>query len=153
MKPPLAPPGWTAMKKPCGKMVKAPPKMMKASPKVMKAAPKLRKAAKKPAGLLKKPAAEPVLERRQVARRHPCLRTKWRKSEEEEVFSEDQVVDPKLTAKNVKTHQQLLSAKLCSAAEIDKAIGKLPQNEQQALWKKTGIATPYCNAARKFCKK
>ena len=36
----------------------------------------------------------------------------------------------------MKTHQQLLSAKLCSAAEIDKAIGKPPQKEQQILWKK-----------------
>ena len=58
--------------------------------------------------------------------------------EEEEVFSEDQVVDPKLTAKNVKTHQQLLSAKLSSAAEIDKAIGKLPQNEQQFCGRRLG---------------
>ena len=143
----------TAMKKPCVKMVKAPPKVMKASP-VMKAAPKLRKAAKKPAGLLKKPAAEPGPGKKTGGKKAPLPGNKVEEEgEEEEVFSEDQVVDPKLTAKNVKTHQQLLSAKLCSAAEIDKAIGKLPQNEQQVLWKKTGIATPYCNAARKFGKK
>ena len=134
MKPPLGPPGWTAMKKPCGKVAKASPKVMKASPK---AAPKVMKAAKKPAGMLKKPAAEPGPGKKTGGKKAPFPENKVEEEgEEEEVFSEDQVVDPKLTAKNVKTHQQLLSAKLCSAAEIDKAIGKLPQKEQQILWKK-----------------
>ena len=125
------------MKKPSGKVVKA--KVMKASLKVMKASPKVMKAGKKPAVSAKsrKPAAEPGLGRKTGGKKTPLPEKKVdEEGEEEEVFSEDQVVDPKLTAKNVKTHQQLLSSKLCSAAEIDKAIGKLPQKEQQILWKK-----------------
>ena len=55
--------------------------------------------------------------------------------EEEEIFTEDEVVHT-VTAKNLKTHQQLLDAKLCSAKEIDKALAKLPANEVQSLWKK-----------------
>ena len=55
--------------------------------------------------------------------------------EEEEIFTEDEVVHT-VTAKNLKTHQQLLDAKLCSAKEIDKALAKLPANEVQGLWKK-----------------
>ena len=120
--PPLGPLGWTAMKKPCVNVVKRKTKVMKAAKKPRKAAPKVMKAAKKLAGMLKKPAAEPG----------PGKKTGGKKAP----LPENQVVNPKLTAKNVKTHQQLLSAKLCSVAEIDKAIGKLPQNEQQVLWKK-----------------
>ena len=96
-----------------------------AKPKT-KAAPK-----KKPAGqhggkgLLKKPA-KAVPEAEKLAE----------EGEEEEVFSDDEVVNPKVTAKNLKTHQQLLDAKLCSAKEVDKALSKLPPNEAQVLWKK-----------------
>eukprot|EP00434_Breviolum_minutum_P018828 symbB.v1.2.016607.t1/scaffold1266.1/size127780/2 len=120
------------MKKPSGKVVKA--KVMKVTPKVMKASPKVMKAAKKPAvSAMSKPAAKdrekaPLPEKEKAAEEG--------EEGEEEEGEEDCVVDPKLTAKNVKTHQQLLSSKLCSAAEIDKAIGKLPQKEQQILWKK-----------------
>ena len=130
--PPFEPPGWRAMKKPSGKVVKA--KVMKVTPKVMKASPKVMKAAKKPAvSAMSKPAAKdrekaPLPEKEKAAEEG--------EEGEEEEGEEDCVVDPKLTAKNVKTHQQLLSSKLCSAAEIDKAIGKLPQKEQQILWKK-----------------
>ena len=38
-----------------------------------------------------------------------------------------------MTSKNLKTHQQLLDAKLCSAKEIDKDLAKLPANEAQEL--------------------
>ena len=109
MKPPLGPPGWTAMKKRCGKVAKASPKVMKASPKaapkVMKAAPKVMKAVKKPAGMLKKPIAEPDPGKKTGGKKAPLPENKVEEEgEEEEVFSEDQVVDPKLTVKDVKTH-------------------------------------------------
>ena len=110
------------MKRPSSKSVA----MKKVAKPKTKAAPK-----KKPAGqhggkgLLKKPA-KAVPEAEKLAE----------EGEEEEVFSDDEVVNPKVTAKNLKTHQQLLDAKLCSAKEVDKALSKLPPNEAQVLWKK-----------------
>ena len=109
------------MKRPSSKSVA----MKKVAKPKTKAAPK-----KKPAGqhggkgLLKKPA-KAVPEAEKLAE----------EGEEEEVFSDDEVVNPKVTAKNLKTHQQLLDAKLCSAKEVDKALSKLPPNEAQVLWK------------------
>lgn len=117
------------MKRPASKSVA----MKKVVKPKSKAAAKGVRAKKKPAGqtggknrgLLKKPAnADPEAEK--VAE----------EGEEEDVFSDDEVVNPKVTAKNLKTHQQLLAAKLCSAKEIDKALANLPANEAQVLWKK-----------------
>lgn len=121
--------GRAGMKRPASKSVA----MKKVVKPKSKAAAKGAMAKKKPAGqtggknrgLLKKPAnADPEAEK--VAE----------EGEEEEVFSDDEVVNPKATAKNLKTHQQLLAAKLCSAKEIDKALANLPANEAQVLWKK-----------------
>ena len=58
--------------------------------------------------------------------------------EEEEVKTDDgTLMSGRLSLGNLKTHQQFLDAKLCSANEVEKALAKLPHKEQQQLvWKK-----------------
>ena len=109
-------------------MGKGPAKKPSAHPKkagkskpVAKASANAKKGVTKPQGkaIMKKPASK----------------AKEEATKEDTPMEEGEVL-PEVTAKNIKTHQQLLDAKLCSPKAVEAAIAKLPQNEQQMLWKK-----------------
>ena len=99
------------------------------------------KVAKKPAAKVtkvakfKKPAAQTGKKGILKGKQKEVEKDNGEEGEEEEMLTDDEVVHT-VTSKNLKTHQQLLDAKLCSAKEIDKALAKLPANEVQSLWKK-----------------
>lgn len=99
---------------------------------------------------MKKPASKTVQPKKVLKKpalaKKPALKDKplskaeeegQEEGEEEEVKTEDlEMGDAEVTAKNLKTHQELLQAKLCSAQKIEEAVKNLPVKEQQVLWKK-----------------
>ena len=58
------------------------------------------------------------------------------KEEEPSPMDMGEEEEASITAKNLKTHQDLLNAKLCTPLAVEEAIAKLPQKEQQVLWKR-----------------
>ena len=83
-----------------------------------------------PKKILKKPA----LAKKPALKEEPPL--KEEEEPEEEAVTEDMEVEAEVTQENLKTHQQLLDAKLVSVDKISQAVENLPPKEQQLLWKK-----------------
>ena len=90
--------------------------------------------AKKPAAKVTKGGKVQESQQRRLGRR-VILKEKQKENEKdngeegegEEMFTDDEVIHT-VTSRNLKTHQQLLDAKLCSVKEIDK--GPLPNSLQ-----------------------
>ena len=82
------------------------------------------KVAKKPAAKVtkvakfKKPAAQTGKKGILKGKQKEVEKDNGEEGEEEEMLTDDEVVHT-VTSKNLKTHQQLLDAKLCSAKEIN----------------------------------
>ena len=82
----------------------------------------------------KKVLKKPALAKKPALKEEPPL--KEEEEPEEEAVTEDMEVEAEVTQENLKTHQQLLDAKLVSVDKISQAVENLPPKEQQLLWKK-----------------